>query len=87
MNFQSLNENIQYLLLHRTNQKKSNRTYRVFGFQTNLMKFSNLHIVWTAALPDTLSRDTTPKLQTKKVQLFFHKKLRKMKHHHDLSNI
>ena len=34
------------------------------------MKFSNLHIVWTAgknpALPDTLSRNTPPELLTRK---------------------
>ena len=34
------------------------------------MKFPNLHIVWTAgknlALPDTLSRNTTPELLTRK---------------------
>ena len=35
------------------------------------MKFSNLHIVWTAAkniaLPDTLSRNTPPDLLTRKI--------------------
>ena len=44
--------------------QKSNR------FQLILMKFPNLHIVWTAgknlALPDTLSRNTPPELLTRK---------------------
>ena len=39
--------------------QKSNPNYRVYRFQLILMKFPNLHIVWTAgknlALPDTLS--------------------------------
>ena len=39
--------------------KKSNPNHRVYRFQLILMKFPNLHIVWTAgknlALPDTLS--------------------------------
>ena len=39
-------------------------------FQLNLVKFPNLHMVWTAgknlALPDTLSRNTPPVLLTRK---------------------
>ena len=48
--------------------QKSNPNHRVYRFQLNLMKFPNLHIVWTAgknlALPDTLSRNTPPELMT-----------------------
>ena len=48
--------------------QKSNPNHRVYRFQQILMKFPNLHIVWTAgenlALPDTLSRNTTPGLLT-----------------------
>ena len=40
--------------------QKSNPNHRVFRFQLSVMKFPNLHIVWTAeknfALPNTLSR-------------------------------
>ena len=47
--------------------QKSNPNHR---FQLILMKFPNLHIVWTAgknlALPDTLSRNTPPELLTRK---------------------
>ena len=50
--------------------QKSNPNHRVFRFQLILMKFPNLHIVWTAgknlALPDTLSRNTPPELLTRK---------------------
>ena len=50
--------------------QKSNPNLRVYRFQLNLMKFSNLHIVWTAgknlALPDTLIRNTPPELLTRK---------------------
>ena len=50
--------------------QKSNPNHRVYGFQLNLMKFPNLHIVCTAgtnfALPDTLSRKTPPELLTRK---------------------
>ena len=50
--------------------QKSNPNHRIYRFQLILMKFPNLHIVWTAgknlALPDTLSRNTPPKLFTRK---------------------
>ena len=42
----------------------------IYRFQFFLMKFPNLHIVWTAgknlALSDTLSRNTPPELLTRK---------------------
>ena len=51
--------------------QKSNPNHRVYRFQLILMKFSNLHIVWTAgknlALPDTLSRNTPHELLTRKI--------------------
>ena len=50
--------------------QKSNPNHRNYRFQLILMKFPNLHIVWTAgknlALPDTLSRNTPPELLTQK---------------------
>ena len=50
--------------------KKSNPNHRVYRFQLILMKFPNLHIIWTAgknlALPDTPSRKTPPELLTRK---------------------
>ena len=50
--------------------QKSNPNHRVYRFQLILMKFPNLHIVWTAgknlALPDTLIRNTPPELLTRK---------------------
>ena len=50
--------------------QKSNPNQRVYRFQLNLLKFPNLHIVWTAgknlALPDTLRRNTPPELLTQK---------------------
>ena len=50
--------------------QKSNPNHRVYRFQLFLMKFPNLHIVWTAgknlALPDTLSRNTPLELLTRK---------------------
>ena len=50
--------------------QNSNPNHRVYRFQLILMKFPNLHIVWTAgknlALPDTLSRNTSPELLTRK---------------------
>ena len=50
--------------------QKSNPNHRVYRFQLILMKFPNLHIVWTAGknleLPDTLSRNTPPELLTRK---------------------
>ena len=69
--------------------QKSNPNHRVYRFQLILMKFPNLHIVWTAgknlALPDTLSRNTPPELFTRKLQLKYHKILnfisQKMKHY------
>ena len=53
--------------------QKSNPNYRVYRFQLILMKFPNLHIVWTAeknlALPDTLSRNTPSELLTRKTTI------------------
>ena len=50
--------------------QKPNRNHKIYGIQLILMKFPNLHIVWTArnifALPDTLSRNTPPELLTQK---------------------
>ena len=54
--------------------QKSNPNHRVYRFQLILMKFPNLHIVWTAgknlALPDTppelLKRKTTVEITPKK---------------------
>ena len=50
--------------------EKSNPNQRVYRFQLILVKFPNLHIVWTAgknlALPDTLSRNTPPEILTRK---------------------
>ena len=50
--------------------RKSNPNHRVYRFQLILMKFPNLHRVWTAgkncALPDTLSRKTPPELLSRK---------------------
>ena len=50
--------------------QKSNPNDRVYRFQLILMKFTNLHIVWTAgknlALLDTLSRNTPPEVLTRK---------------------
>ena len=67
--------------------QKSNPNHKFYRFRKILMKFPNLHIVWTAgknlALPDTLSRNTPPE----KLQLKYHKILnfisQKMKHHPD----
>ena len=51
-------------------QQNSNPNHRFYRFQLILMKFQNLHIVWTAgknlALPDTLSRNTPLELLTRK---------------------
>ena len=71
--------------------QKSNPNHRVYRFQLNLMKFPNLHIVWTAgknlALPDTLSRNTTPELLTRKTTVEIPQNIKfylgKMKHHQD----
>ena len=50
--------------------QKSNPNHRIYRFQLNLMKFPNLHIVWTAgknlALPDTLTRNIPPEILTRK---------------------
>ena len=50
--------------------QKSKPNLRTYRFQLILMKFPNLHIVWTAeknlALPDFLSRSTPPELITRK---------------------
>ena len=70
---------------------KSNPNHRVYNFQLILIKFSNLHIVWTAgknlALPDTLSRNTPPELLTRKTTVEISQNLnffsQKTKHRHD----
>ena len=53
--------------------QKSNPNHRVYRFQLILLKFPNLHIVWTAgknlALPDTLSRITPTELLTRKTRV------------------
>ena len=53
--------------------QKSNPNHRIYRFQLILLKFPNLHIIWTAgknlALPNTLSRNTPPKLLTKKTKV------------------
>ena len=55
--------------------QKSNPNHRVYRFQLILMKFPNLHIVWTAGtLPDTLSRNTPPELLTLKTTVEIPKK-------------
>ena len=58
--------------------QKSYPNHRVYRFQLILMKFPNLHIVWTAgknlALPDTLSRNTPPELLTRKTTVEIPKK-------------
>ena len=50
--------------------QKSNPNHRVYRLQLFLMKFQNLHIVWTAgknrAFPKSLSRNTPPELLTRK---------------------
>ena len=57
--------------------QKSNPNHRVYRFQLILMKFPNLHIVWTAgknlALPDTLSRNTHLNYLHEKQQLKYQK--------------
>ena len=71
---------------------KSNPNHRVYKFQLLLMKFPNLHVVWTAekklALPDTLSRNTPPGLITRKTTVEIPQNIKnsislKMKLHHD----
>ena len=51
-------------------KQKSSPNHRAYRFQKILMKFPNLHIVWTAgknpALPYTLSRSTPSELLTRK---------------------
>ena len=58
--------------------QKSNPNHKVYRFQLFLMKFPNLHVVWTAeknlALPDTLSRNTPPELLTRKTTVEIPKK-------------
>ena len=60
--------------------QKSNPNHRVYRFQLILMKFPNLHIVWTAgknlALPDTLSRNTLPELLTRKTTVEISKNIK-----------
>ena len=69
--------------------QKSNPNQRVYRFQLILMKFPNLHTIWTAgknlALPDTLSRNTPPELFTRKTTVEIPKNftLQKTKHHPD----
>ena len=69
--------------------QKSNPNHRVYRFQLILIKFPNLHIVWTAgknlALPDTLSRNTPPELLTRKTTVEIPKKIKfyLAKHHPD----
>ena len=50
--------------------QKSNPIHRLYRFHLILMNFPNLHIDWTAgknlALPDTLNRNTSPELLTRK---------------------
>ena len=50
--------------------QKSSPNHRAYRFQLILMKFPNLHLVWTTgkkfALPDTLSRNTPLELLTRK---------------------
>ena len=50
--------------------QKSKPNHKVYRFQLILVKFLNLHILWTAgknvALPDTLSRNTPAELITRK---------------------
>ena len=67
--------------------QKSHPNHRVYRLQLVLMNIPNLHIIWTAgknlALPDTLSRNTPPRLLTKKttvetpqnIKLIMHKSL------------
>ena len=53
--------------------QKSIPNHRIYRFQLILMKFSNLHKVWTAgknlALPDTLNRNKPPELLTRKTTI------------------
>ena len=57
-----------YFFLHFYTKIKSK--HRVYSSQLTLIKFPNLHIVWTAgknlALPDTISRNTPPELLTRR---------------------
>ena len=46
--------------------QKSNPNHRVYRFQLILMKFPNLHIVWTAGKNLASSRNTPPELLTRK---------------------
>ena len=71
--------------------QKSNPNHRVYRFQLILMKFPNLHIVWTAgknlALPDTLSRNKPLELFTRKTTVEIPQNIifisQKMKHQPD----
>ena len=60
--------------------QKSNTNHRVHRIQLILMKFPNLHIVWTAvknlALPDTLKRNTATELLTRKTTVEIPQKMR-----------
>ena len=72
--------------------QKSNLNHRVSRFQLILMKFPNLHMVWTVgkclALLDTLTRNTPPELLTRKTTVEVPQNIKnsislKMKFHHD----
>ena len=69
--------------------QKSNPNHKVYRFQLILMKFLNLHIVWTAgkniALPDTLSRNT-PRNTTYTKKHYLHEKLQ-LKYHKTINFI
>ena len=60
--------------------QKSNPNHRVYRFQLFLMKFSNLHIVWTAgknlALPNNLSRNKPAELFTIKTTVEISQKIK-----------
>ena len=70
-----MDQNIQQFFVHHKPitfffTQKSNQNHRVYRFQLILMKFPNLHRVWTAGknriLPNTLSRKMPPDLLTRK---------------------
>ena len=64
--------------------QKLNPNHRVYRFNLILMKFPNLHIVWTAgknlALPDTLSRNTPPELLTRKTTVEIPQNIKSLNH-------
>ena len=70
--------------------QKSNPKHRVNKFELVLMKFPNLHIVWTAeknlALPNTLPDTPLEKFKRKTIVEIPHNNeffLQKTKHHYD----